>query len=86
MVWLSVAQVSHLLTGVREIGEAIARRIEEALKLEMGWMDRNANPSLSESISLNSLHLAREIELLPLKQRGALRALIDALAQPGMKG
>lgn len=85
-VGLSVAQVSHLLTGVREMGEEIARRIEEALKLEMGRMDRDADSSLSESISPNSLHLAREIELLPSKQRGALQALVDSLAQPGVKG
>lgn len=85
-VGLSVAQVSHLLTGVREMGEEIARRIEEALKLEMGGMDRDADSSLSESISPNSLHLAREIELLPSKQRGALQALVDSLAQPGVKG
>ena len=49
-VGLSVAQVSHLLTGFREMGEEIARRIEEALKLEMGWMDRDADASLSDAV------------------------------------
>ncbi|MDS4030773.1 MAG: helix-turn-helix transcriptional regulator [Candidatus Contendobacter sp.] len=77
-VGLSVAQVSHLVTGVREMGEEIARRIEQALGLEIGLMDRGAdaftpNPS--------SLRLAQEIEALPPKQRCALQALVDSLAQ-----
>lgn len=82
-VGLSVAQVSHLVTGVREMGEEIARRIEQALGLEMGWMDRDADTSDSMAgVSPSSLHLAREIEALPSKQRSALQALVDSLAQP----
>ena len=82
-VGLSVAQVSHLVTGVREMGEEIARRIEEALGLEMGWMDRSVDAAVSGAgVSPASLRLAREIEALPSQQRGALQALVDSMAQP----
>lgn len=37
---LSVAQISHILTEVRGMGEEVARRIEGALGLPLGWMDR----------------------------------------------
>ena len=84
-VGLSVAQVSHLLTGVREMGEEIARRIEEALGLEMGWMDHGLEASISETVRPTSLRLAREIEALPSKQRGALQALVDSMAQSGVE-
>ncbi|MFZ1643128.1 MAG: helix-turn-helix transcriptional regulator [Candidatus Contendobacter sp.] len=83
---LSVAQVSHLVTGVREMGEEIARRIEQATGLEMGWMDRavdgSAAAAVADGVSPGSLHLAREIEALLPKQRGALQTLVDSLAQP----
>lgn len=39
-VGLAVTQVSNIVTGVREMGEEIARRIESALGKPPGWLDR----------------------------------------------
>lgn len=36
---LAVAHVSQMVTGRREMGERVARRIEEQLSLPSGWMD-----------------------------------------------
>ena len=88
-VGLSVAQVSHLVTGVREMGEEIARRIEQTLGFEMGFMDREVDAS-GEGYSVNgvsplSLHLAREIDALPTKQRCALQTLVDSISEHKVK-
>lgn len=37
---VAVAQISHILTGFREMGDVIARQIEGALSLPMLWMDQ----------------------------------------------
>ncbi|NJM12937.1 MAG: helix-turn-helix transcriptional regulator [Synechococcaceae cyanobacterium SM1_2_3] len=89
-VGLSVAQVSHLVTGVREMGEEIARRIEQTLGFEMGFMDREVDSS-GEGYNVNgvsplSLYLAREIDALPTKQRCALQALVDSMRQEDGSG
>ena len=36
---LAAAYVSQMVNGTREMGEDVARRIERALGLSMGWMD-----------------------------------------------
>ena len=41
-------QASHLNTGFRNIGDNIARRIENAFALEKGWMDRDHDEVASE--------------------------------------
>ena len=41
-VGLAGSQISHILTGRREMGDEIARRIEKALGKPLGWMDRSA--------------------------------------------
>lgn len=38
---MSPAQVSHLFTGFREIGHSVARRLEQACGLPVGWMDND---------------------------------------------
>jgi len=50
---LSVAHVSQLNTGNREMGDPVARRIETHLALGLGWMDNvhdDATPDLPLSI------------------------------------
>ena len=37
---LAVAQISHILTGFREMGDVIARQIEGALHLPILWLDQ----------------------------------------------
>lgn len=49
---------------VKNIGDDLARRIEEALKLERGWMDNptsNQAPAISKTLSLSEI-----VELLTL--------------------
>lgn len=41
-VGLAASQISHILTGRREMGDEIGRRIEKALGKPLGWMDRSA--------------------------------------------
>ena len=49
---LASAHISQMVTGHREMGDSVARRIEEALGLAFGTLDR---PELSEHIDLDAL-------------------------------
>ncbi|MEQ6290517.1 hypothetical protein ACFPAG_07835 [Vogesella sp. GCM10023246] len=52
-------QASHLNTGFRNIGDNIARRIENAFDLEKGWMDREHSAS-HPTVATNSTPAATE--------------------------
>lgn len=52
---LSVNQISHILNGVREMGEEIARRIESALGKPLGWMDADPDQEPAPETALEHL-------------------------------
>ncbi|WP_174874191.1 hypothetical protein [Vogesella oryzae] len=59
-VGIQPGQASHLNTGFRNIGDNIARRIENAFTLEKGWMDRDHNDTQPESEAPEQQHTAAE--------------------------
>lgn len=67
-VGLSVAQISHIVTGVREMGEEVARRIEQTLGLPLGWMDRS-DVAVEEPIDYSRAFPADQAKLLADYQR-----------------
>jgi SOS-response transcriptional repressor LexA len=46
IVQVNPGQVSHWLTGFRNLGEKSARKIEEKLNLPYGWLDQNPETKL----------------------------------------
>ncbi len=52
---MSLAQLGQYLSGYRNLGEKVARRIELKAKLPVGWLDRpiNLNESLSNQITIH---------------------------------
>jgi len=64
---LSAAHVSQMLTGVREVGSQVARRIEAALGLAEGFLDTAlgaAAAPLDQRGLLNQILPADQIKLL----------------------
>lgn len=72
---LSAGHVSQMANGHRNIGDAVARRIEERLDLQNGWLDRQHGAPLDEV----ELELGPDIGSL-------LRAPLVGTAQLGMDG
>ena len=82
---ISSQYINNLLRGDRVIGEKTARKIEQALKLPDGWMDRSSDvqkPANYVELDEEVLRLAFVIQSLSSKDRAVLQALVDSLAQP----
>lgn len=78
-------QAPHSKTGKpRVMGDELARRIEERLKLEAGWMD--TPPQYSEDQQDPRIAQAIKVmEAMPEWQREQALKIIDTLAQPEAK-
>ena len=63
-----------------QMGETTARAIEDALKLERGWMDTPVAFGLQ--MDMRILHAVRVMENMSEKQRDRAVEMLDALAQP----
>ncbi|MCB1919605.1 MAG: helix-turn-helix transcriptional regulator [Candidatus Competibacteraceae bacterium] len=75
---LAVNQISHILNGVREMGEEIARRIESALGKPLGWMDADPDRKLAPETALGNLsadqtQLLHDYRQLSPQRQAALR-------------
>lgn len=89
-VGMSVQYLNSLLKQRQALGEKTARKIELALSLEPGWLDRDVRDSQRVSSSPAGLvemdqelvHLALAMKPLTPKVRVALQALVDALTEP----
>lgn len=82
---ISSQYINNLLRGDRVIGEKTARKIEQALQLPDGWMDRSSDVQESANdvgLDEETLRLALAIQSLSSKDRSTLQALVDSLAQP----
>ena len=86
---LSVQYLNQLLGGHRNIGEKTARKIEAALRLELGWLDRGAQRredriganDQGAGLSRRALMMAQMFDQLAPEQQDAMQTLLDALAQ-----
>ncbi len=83
-IGLSVQYLNQLLMERRNVGEKTARKIERALRLESGWLDRVANeqPSpVDATLSQKALVVGLMFDRLPPDQQAAMYKVIAALAQ-----
>jgi SOS-response transcriptional repressor LexA len=60
----SQAQVSHWMTGFKNIGSGVARDIEIALELPQGWLDQVDDPKSNEVREPEAIYSAKR--LLPV--------------------
>ncbi len=70
------SQISQILSG-RTMGERMCRKIEDALKLPMYWLDMSEKDQKRLAIDDKSLKLLEAINSLHPSQREALTALIN---------
>lgn len=76
-------QAPHSKTGrPRAMGDELARRIEERLKLPTGWMDTPPE-DLYEVQNERVRHMVRVMEAMPEWQLDQAMKIIDTIAQPG---
>ncbi len=82
---LSVQYLNQLLTGHRNIGEKTARKLEQSLRLESGWLDHGSNDQLSAAaaveLSPRAVAVGLMFDRLSPDQQDAMQKIIDALAQ-----
>lgn len=71
---MQIARVFLKTKNKRNIGEVLARRIEERCGLETGWMDQDH--AIIDDI-------AAKMSTLPLKKRQAVESIIDAMLADG---
>lgn len=83
---LSAAHVSQMLTGVREVGEQVARRIETALGLAEGFLDTALDATapgdqrnlMSQLLPADQIKLLKDYMQLSPKHQEALREMAAA--------
>ena len=63
-VGLSPAQLNQLMGGYRDMGDSVARRIEVALGLSVGFMDHLDEPMAQDNQLLSRLLPADQLKLL----------------------
>ena len=63
-VGLSVQYINQMLSGHRSIGEKTARKIEAALQLPVGWMDRDENTARAFSNVEPGPEIVRRVPLI----------------------
>lgn len=68
---MSESQMSQHVSGGKNIGPRLARRIEKELDLPHGWMDNEHNDLTDETVEF-----AREFQRLTPEQRRNIQALI----------
>lgn len=80
-IGLSVPQISHILTGEREMGDVIARRIETALGKPLCWMDRDPDsgkimdPDTHAVLSDSELLLISHYQRMTIQHREMLQEM-----------
>jgi hypothetical protein len=67
---MQIARVFLKTKNSREVGEVLARRIEEACGLEAGWMDQ---------IHARSDDIMNRLDMLDVQDRQAVESVIDAM-------
>jgi len=67
---MQIARVFLKTKNAREVGEVLARRIEEACGLESGWMDQ---------IHAQSNDIMNRLDMLDVQDRQAVEGVIDAM-------
>lgn len=80
---LSVQYLNQLLMGHRNIGEKTARKLELALRLESGWLDRGNDEQRSPVdvvLSQKAITVGLMFDRLPPDQQAAMQKVIGALA------
>jgi hypothetical protein len=73
-------------TNNKKIGEKVARKIETALQLPKGWLDRWEGTGEMPYLSSEAIELALRFDSLTQEQRAALQAVLQALTPPGTDG
>ena len=74
--------LSGVLTGQKPFGEKVARSIEKALKLHLGWLDRNGGDETGPGIAgLDDavIELARQVQELTPRDRTVVTKLVESL-------
>ena len=67
---MQIARVFLKTKNSREVGEVLARRIEEACGLESGWMDQ---------IHARGDDIMNRLDMLDVQDRQAVESVIDAM-------
>ena len=78
---VSPQALASLFSPSRPFGERSARALEEALKLEGGWLDWEEG-GRPQGVDDATLDLARRIQALPPRERHVLAALLESLESP----
>ena len=74
--------LSGVLTGRKPFGEKFARSLEKALKLNLGWLDRNGGDETGPGIAgLDDavIQLARQVQELTPRDRTVVTKLVESL-------
>lgn len=75
---LAPAHVSQMVTGNRSMGDEVARRIEDSLNLDYGWMDTDGTLSVDkESVSKEDLLYIKLLGKLPDESKQEIYDLIN---------
>lgn len=87
---ISVQYLNHLLHGRRNIGEKTARKLEKSLKIEPGWLDRDAEARSDVAGGVSGLSRRAEMvgamfDRLPPGRQDAIWEVVNALAQQGVE-
>ena len=78
-VGLAVQYINHLLSGHRSMGEKTARKIEAALQLDRGWMDRDEETARGFSNVEPGPEIVRRVPLISWVQAGQWNEVCDVL-------
>lgn len=79
---LGVQYLNQLLSSHRNMGEKTARKIETALKLDLGWLDgRDDKAQEKTGLSPRATKIGQMFDRLPPDKQDALQKIVDALDQ-----
>lgn len=80
-------QAKHSKTGKpRSMGDDLARRIENTLLLDRGWMDTPPTPSEQYGDHDTRAMVMAAMDKLPYKDHATVLRLVNALVQPAKTG
>ena len=79
-VGLSVQYINQMLSGHRSIGEKTARKIEAALQLPVGWMDRDEDTARGFGNVEPGPEIVRQVPLISWVQAGHWHEACEVLS------
>lgn len=74
------AYFSQLKSGVKSLGDDLARRIEENCRLERGYLDVQHEQEQTPRLNADTIGVAYAIEALPQEMRDRVKSLVWSMA------